>query len=354
MRSLTLVLSLLASSALAHCSSTTLRACNANNCLRAVRATNSPTRTLDCSSYFKTTVTPAIVTHTDYVTVTSTYSETLSLTETNTEFATLTNDVFETATVTESITTTITVSPPAAPSKVKRQQTVIPSSIPAYASSCPDAAAYSSACSCIGVVATTITVAAPSTTVTETISQPITITETSQETITITTTDATVSKTLTVSTETVTTAVATETATACIFQLQSGLPGQYIQFRPAPAEGGLTHAQFTTERSDASRLIIAPNGRLLRQGGSAAFIYQPDSSYLSGFTYLDIGSYSGAHPVSCTVSAIGFVTCSGGGFTEMGIYATSYSLNMAVPGFNWPSIAGIGPIPVLCLPWSET
>lgn len=47
-----------------------------------------------------------------------------------------------------------------------RQATVSPTNIPAYASACSGAVRYSSACSCIGITATTTTVAAPSTTTT--------------------------------------------------------------------------------------------------------------------------------------------------------------------------------------------
>jgi len=49
-----------------------------------------------------------------------------------------------------------------------RQTTVVPSSIPAYASACSGSVRYSSACSCIGVIGETTTVAAPSRTVTST------------------------------------------------------------------------------------------------------------------------------------------------------------------------------------------
>jgi hypothetical protein len=49
-----------------------------------------------------------------------------------------------------------------------RQTTVVPTSIPAYASACSGRVLYSSACSCIGVTAMTTTALAPSTTVTVT------------------------------------------------------------------------------------------------------------------------------------------------------------------------------------------
>jgi hypothetical protein len=49
-----------------------------------------------------------------------------------------------------------------------RQTTVVPSSIPAYASACSGSVGYSSACSCLGVTASTTTAPTPSTTITVT------------------------------------------------------------------------------------------------------------------------------------------------------------------------------------------
>ncbi|KAK6337684.1 hypothetical protein TWF730_003076 [Orbilia blumenaviensis] len=87
--------------------------CNANNCLRAVRATAFPTRpgTADCSSYFSTTVVQHIKT-VDWTRTTS-------------------------------------------------YATIIPTDIPAYASACDGSVKYSSACSCIGATPVTSYVCAP-------------------------------------------------------------------------------------------------------------------------------------------------------------------------------------------------
>ncbi|EPS41104.1 hypothetical protein H072_4990 [Dactylellina haptotyla CBS 200.50] len=125
------------------------RDCSGNNCLRAVRASAFLTRsgTADCSSYFRTTATPA----------TSTFYETVHET-------TITN--------TAEATVTVTVGPPGATIKKRVEGEVldIPTEIPGYATACSGSVAYSSACSCIGVTGTTITVAAPSTTITVTTS----------------------------------------------------------------------------------------------------------------------------------------------------------------------------------------
>ncbi|MCJ1283027.1 hypothetical protein MMC26_002354 [Xylographa opegraphella] len=114
--------------------------CNADNCLRAVRANSFPTRSgaADCSSYFEATVTPATATVTQTATITS-YS--------NKRRRAL-NAVGE--------------------GVEARQMTDIPTAIPTYASACSGSARYSSACSCIGVTATTSTAPTPTMTVTVT------------------------------------------------------------------------------------------------------------------------------------------------------------------------------------------
>lgn len=48
----------------------------------------------------------------------------------------------------------------------RRQVTATPTGIPAYATPCPDASAYASACSCWGITAATTTLEAPTQTVT--------------------------------------------------------------------------------------------------------------------------------------------------------------------------------------------
>lgn len=54
-------------------------------------------------------------------------------------------------------TTTVT------PQNQRRQQTILPSNIPLYASACDNVAKYSSACSCWGITAATTTVTATAT-----------------------------------------------------------------------------------------------------------------------------------------------------------------------------------------------
>ncbi|GKT58226.1 hypothetical protein ColTof4_12151 [Colletotrichum tofieldiae] len=114
--------------------------CNADNCLRAVRATRYGTATMElrmaeCSSFLAVTETPSAST----VFVTESSIETIT---TNT-----TKTLYQRQAAETSIST---------------------KTIPEYASACPDAARYSSACSCFGATAATTT--APTPTVTSTVS----------------------------------------------------------------------------------------------------------------------------------------------------------------------------------------
>lgn len=127
------------------------RDCSHDNCLRAVIASAFLTRsaTADCSSYFLTTVTPATFT--------------------------------TTATVTQPTTTTVFNPPHKRDEGIMlhpRQQTVVPTEIPAYASACSGSVRYSSACSCIGVTAMTTTAPTPTYTTTTTIFTTSTFTTT--------------------------------------------------------------------------------------------------------------------------------------------------------------------------------
>ncbi|KAM0323039.1 hypothetical protein ACHAQA_009138 [Verticillium albo-atrum] len=149
--------------------------CSHNNCLRAVIAGSFPNRptVADCSSFLQKTVTPATYTETIWETVTPvTETATSVSTDVATELTTVT--VVETLDVaTQTVTTTITAAPPVrrredGENQEKRQVTEHPSAIPTYATACRSVEAYSSACSCIGVSPTTVTVATPTVKVTST------------------------------------------------------------------------------------------------------------------------------------------------------------------------------------------
>ncbi|KAF3934450.1 hypothetical protein ABW19_dt0200923 [Dactylella cylindrospora] len=136
-----------------------------------------------------------------------------------TEGVTDTDTIFETATETiyytliETVPTTATVTTSVLQTQLaKRQQTQAPSNIPTYASVCSGAYRYSSACSCVGVTATTTTLPAETTTVfvDETVTQLTQTFTTTVATEVVTVVDATNTVGATDATSTV---VQTETAT---------------------------------------------------------------------------------------------------------------------------------------------
>ncbi|KAL7926366.1 hypothetical protein ACQKWADRAFT_280108 [Trichoderma austrokoningii] len=114
--------------------------CNADNCARAVTGTREgllpiSSRKADCSSFMRATVTP------------------------------------------QATTTTITITVhPGITSKPKNDvdypaTTVYPTAVPTYASSCVGAQQYSSACSCWGITANTVTAYTPTKTEIVTVTQ---------------------------------------------------------------------------------------------------------------------------------------------------------------------------------------
>ncbi|KAJ9165355.1 hypothetical protein NKR19_g445 [Coniochaeta hoffmannii] len=125
--------------------------CNANNCYRALQHTTGHFSTrggaLDCSAYLVTTVTPAA----------STVYSTRSVTDGRVTFVTFITPVTFEETATATVTSTQTDGP--APLNKRAAGT-----IPDWASTAcgPDVTArFSSACSCIGITSTVVTVSAP-------------------------------------------------------------------------------------------------------------------------------------------------------------------------------------------------
>ncbi|KAK6518282.1 hypothetical protein TWF506_005442 [Arthrobotrys conoides] len=141
--------------------------CNADNCLRAIRAGSFPDRPVsaDCTSFFNFYATATLIT---------------------TEITTISD-------TTTATTITVPVEAPPPDCKCKRD---VPNSapIPAYASKCSGFVRYSSACACIGATLT----AAPTT------------------------------KTVTEISTTVISATATATAISFVMQLKDVFPGYYI------------------------------------------------------------------------------------------------------------------------------
>lgn len=121
-----------------------------------------------------------------------------------------TNTVVIQETQTALVATTTTISQNQA--VPKRQATAVPSVIPSYASACSGMVRYSSACSCLGVRPTTITVATPVTTTTITVS----VTPTTSTLLTTVQTVSTTSTETTLTTSTTTTTTSSvATVTAC-------------------------------------------------------------------------------------------------------------------------------------------
>ncbi|KAE9363236.1 hypothetical protein N431DRAFT_475399 [Stipitochalara longipes BDJ] len=152
--------------------------CNADNCLRAIEGAAFVTRqgTIDCASYFKTTVIPATVTIISTIsqttnTATST-TNTVTVTSIESDFTTITSTSLEIDIATS--TTVVTAPSSTLTFKLlvrkhatldKRQATRTPSSIPTYVSACSGLVRYSSACSCVGATKSIVTAVAPSTTI---------------------------------------------------------------------------------------------------------------------------------------------------------------------------------------------
>ncbi|KAL1874424.1 hypothetical protein VTK73DRAFT_301 [Phialemonium thermophilum] len=201
--------------------------CNRDNCLRAIVASNFPARpgTADCKSYFLTTVTPRPVTK--YVTVVNTISPTttaaVTVTQTDDQTATDVVSVVETDVVSYTRTQivdvtdveTVTVTVPQRQTPVKRQATAVPSNIPSYASACSGSVRYSSACSCIGVTASTTLAPAPTVyqTVSQTATLPASVIFNTVDTQTISPTVATATVTTTFDTQVISQPVETDTVT---------------------------------------------------------------------------------------------------------------------------------------------
>ncbi|KAK6345840.1 hypothetical protein TWF730_010183 [Orbilia blumenaviensis] len=177
--------------------------CHADNCLRALRASQFPTRlpqaTLDCRGLIDVTVTAPVVTITEYSTTSQTNTVTIP--------TTLVEIVHDTFTDVKPVTATTEITANQVSIPIKRAATVTLSSstsFPAYASPCSGIVRFSSACSCIGVTARTVTASAtPSTTITlPTTEISLTSIVKAVETTFVTVIDATVDATTTVTTVT--------------------------------------------------------------------------------------------------------------------------------------------------------
>ncbi|KAJ6263895.1 hypothetical protein Dda_0032 [Drechslerella dactyloides] len=196
-------------------------ACNADNCLRALRAAQPATRlaqaSADCSSFMGLGVLPVAEPATSTITTTEivTVSETSTLTvgSTNTIYV----DVTATTIVQGTETLTVTSPPPSLITPLKRRDdTPI---VPAFAAPCSGAARFTSACACIGVTSLPGDGVPPVQQVLTTVT--VTSSETSSFVETITSTiDLSVARTVATTTET----QAAATATLLSFKITVGFP----------------------------------------------------------------------------------------------------------------------------------
>ncbi|KAK6337571.1 hypothetical protein TWF730_002966 [Orbilia blumenaviensis] len=183
--------------------------CNADNCLRAFRATQFPTRlpqaSADCQRILWETVIPPAQTITEYSTISTTEIVTVPTTLVETFYAVQTEIIPVTEIEVTSTVITRVIEIASSPQKRTVRAPDPSTSFPAYATPCSGIVRFSSACSCIGVVQKTITAPAPLKTVT----LPTTRWETAHTTKTV----KTESITFITSTTTIYTTVATTTST---------------------------------------------------------------------------------------------------------------------------------------------
>ncbi|KAK6329952.1 hypothetical protein TWF718_003379 [Orbilia javanica] len=225
-------------------------ACNADNCLRALRglASKSYDRvSTDCSKYVWTTATgaPATVTETSTIIQTETAETTESVTITS----------YETVTSTAGASTILIKEPNPDPHAVAKARGLSPrdatSPVPTYASACTSGARYASACSCFGVPASVATV------------DPSTVTVFEHTTTVITTTSTDLSSTTVV-----------ETSTSTV----GGDAVEYTAFAMAVVATG---PNFPTEWNDAGETKLyagsdGPYAWFVRSHPLLPVIRQPD------------------------------------------------------------------------------
>ncbi|KAK6499073.1 hypothetical protein TWF481_011642 [Arthrobotrys musiformis] len=165
-------------------------ACNADNCLRALRGLASKSYSQvssDCSHYVYSTVVPDIVTvyDTSTVSVQVTLPSNIPYTNTvETSVGTKTETEYGVSTETSGTIAMVTVTgelPAVTVKKRALKERSCVTTIPSYASACTSGARYASACSCFGVPAKTITAGVATTTSTVVVS----VTETLYTTVSV-------------------------------------------------------------------------------------------------------------------------------------------------------------------------
>ncbi|KAH8912838.1 hypothetical protein BR93DRAFT_963974 [Coniochaeta sp. PMI_546] len=273
--------------------------CNADNCLRAIRATTRLAQaSIDCAAVFDVTVTPSTVTVTEYSTVSEIDTVTIPTTLVQTVHDTLTTVVRVTSTVEAS--ETVTIQP------AKR---AVSSDVPAYASPCSGVARFSTACSCIGVTAKTVTAAAPSTTLTlpatstifTSIIEPV---ETACDvfedaTVTESTVAATVTSTV------LTTVTPVPQSVTGVLQFTATGQSYYVTHYDS---SGISYATASTNVADAIQITLDASGQLW-YGSKVAKGNPPGTSTLQLFFVDPSVATTTRTPLTCSRDSTNALTC---------------------------------------------
>ncbi|KAF3923639.1 hypothetical protein ABW21_db0206205 [Orbilia brochopaga] len=291
--------------------------CNADNCLRAVRAAQPVTRlaeaSADCSSYMGLGGLAAVAeptTSTVTVTVTASFSETSTSTLEST--STVEVHVIATSTVQNADTLTVTSPPPSLATPFKRRDEV--SQLPSWAAGpCSVASRFTSACACIGVTSLPAIDVPPPQQVVTTVT--VTVSETASFVATVTSvTD--VSVTVTDSTTTVTQAAATSSILAfklsVAYPPEANKPTEYVNCDTS-MEGGACFMKETI--GDATTFYMPSTGGTLAthdQWQQEVGGYPDTVSFLE-ILPPDVWSEIGGESVKCSIDSSNKVTCAFGG-----------------------------------------
>ncbi|OIW30106.1 hypothetical protein CONLIGDRAFT_714525 [Coniochaeta ligniaria NRRL 30616] len=293
-------------------------ACNADNCLRAIRNVAKP-GVPDCQAFMWTTVTPLPITTVQTLSGDLNATETSSITLSTVIPATETSTVEETETETETSTVIATTQLP--PINKKRADPTIP----AYASPCSGEVRYSSACSCLGVTASTVILATPIATSTASITETHSVTETlTASTEIVTSTATTLTETATDATTTLTTLV---TSTTTLAAASTPVPTWfYIQAVGGTSDGWLLQSQsnpsantpftFGSNAANGAQFGLVDGKLFDGNGYPVYYTYNPQSPYTSsvsvssaGRTALLPAQASTRSQVSCSVQDDSTLDC---------------------------------------------
>lgn len=246
----------------------------------------------DCSALLTSTVRPA--------TVTKTRTSTTSVTATYVVAVTATETVLQTATEVAHLTTTVTTT---APAIFKRKPTLEPLSLPHYATPCSSEAAYTSACSCLGVFATeTVTACTPRLRVTVWETETV-------ATETVTSTIDTVSVTEVAATVSESTVDATATATAkpaerrFVLQVVGGDPsvlGQYITF--------ISYRFVIRPDASTAQAFQVDNDRGYLYDGGRQYVTAAVNSF-NVLQWIDRNYVGQSAPLACSRDSSDIVSC---------------------------------------------